>query len=499
MGKFRQWAQISLEHPPTRAVEFPCNSSLADAVLYRMELLKLRGSEDDCHPAPLGEDERSTLVTASVEPLRDSLDHLLGSEAFVNAPRLREVLKFMIDSLLNGTAESINEQAIGQAVFGRPPGYNPAEDNIVRVTIRHLRERIGEYYRSEGRHEEFVFGIPKGKYVPTIVCRPAVDSIDVAEQGKAPVASDGVAQETQPNVLEQAAESSRFPFRVKLSWILVGILAFSNALACLLLYRNAINSPTSKPIGLLRLLLLPSNSVTIVVTDANLQAYREIFQKQVSLSNYIDRTYAQRPPNPSNAFSEGVSRFVTGADETSLASSLIVAEIEVAATPITVSVKHPHDLSMRDLQHGSYILLGGPWINPWGQLFEDRLNFRVLPRKDDPATSEIDNLKPNSNEPSFFIPHQEGNLVVNYVRIALLRNLSNSGFVVLLGATSEDALEAGGRFLASQDSLQDLLRTFKVDSPQKLPSLEVVFEVQGLQAIPDHLRIVAVRAVTPQF
>lgn len=105
------------------------------------------------------------------EEAQASFRRLLASHTFSRAPRLRAVLKFFVDSLLDGRAAEIHEQHIGQAVFGRPTGYNQADDNIVRVNVRLLRVRLEEYYRTEGRNEVWQISVPKGRYVPEVTCR----------------------------------------------------------------------------------------------------------------------------------------------------------------------------------------------------------------------------------------------------------------------------------------------------------------------------------------
>jgi hypothetical protein len=61
-------------------------------------------------------------------------------------------------------------------VFQRPPGYNSGEDSIVRTHARALRQKLSDYFRNEGEHEEFVIEIPKGHYLPVFQPRhPVVD------------------------------------------------------------------------------------------------------------------------------------------------------------------------------------------------------------------------------------------------------------------------------------------------------------------------------------
>src|SRR5215510_4161928 len=84
---------------------------------------------------------------------RDALRRLLESSTFSSAPRLRSVLAYLSQMLEADKTEQLSEQSIGQEVFGKPAGYNYSEDNIVRVTVRHLRTRLEEFYQTEGRGE----------------------------------------------------------------------------------------------------------------------------------------------------------------------------------------------------------------------------------------------------------------------------------------------------------------------------------------------------------
>lgn len=426
-----------------------------------------------------------------------SLERLLANESINRAPRLRVVLKFMIDALLEGRAETINEQIIGEAVFDRPKGYNPGEDNIVRVTIRHLRDRIEAFYRTEGHDEKYVFKIPKGRYVPILSCpqaeQPAFSA--VVQEPLAAAASE------EPSGVAAATGTALSPHRFGfvLSWILVGLLAATVAVLGFRPYRQVNTRPAPRQDGLLSLLLATGKPTTVVVSDSNLQAYRMIFRRTVPLNAYIDRSYLHSASDfPKDALIYGAWNYVGATAQTSMTSMIIASEIQAASVPQVTSIKYPHDLSMRDIEHGNYIFLGGPWINPWGQLFETRLNFRIVPLPDEPWLSSIHNMNPLPSEPAIFALHNEGALTISYVRIALLRNQSNDGYIVLLGGTREEAVEAGGRFLMSEPQMETLLKTFQVSSPEKLPSIEVVVETMGLQDVPENFRVVAERVVNMQ-
>jgi len=420
---------------------------------------------------------------------RAALTRLLQSDTFAKAPRLLEVLTFLVGAYLQGKTDELTEQSIGQAVFRRRPGYSSADDNIVRVTVRHLRSRLEDFYAVEGRNELVILEIPKGKYVPVLVRRETLISITAQEPLPAPVLPV-----TVPPPPAQPSTRQQLPWAGAMALVLLvvcGVLGY-------MLYREIAAHPAAEAApreGLLQMLTTDGNSLSVVLADSNLQAYREIFQKQVLLDEYLKRTYLRTPPQSPDPRLLNAWIFVNGDTETNVSSSIVGADIAKHLPGMQVALKHPHEVSMRDLQHKDFIFLGGPWINPWGQLFEQSLNFRLLPEAKEPAQSEIWNRAPAAGEPPWFVPHQEGNFLVNYARIAVLPNFSNDGHVVLVGATSPGALEAGGAFLSSESSLGELLQKLGKGSASQLPPFEVVLEVNGVQSVPSSVRIVAQRTV----
>lgn len=432
---------------------------------------------------------------------------LLASETFASAPRLREVLQYLLRCLESGTAGDITEQSIGQAVFGRPPGYNASEDNIVRVTIRHLRARLSEYYRAEGSSEALELVIPKGKYQPVFVDRQrslpeAPDGIGEEKTTAEVTSSEGEFPEAslqslpvvadwpdRPSSAEPSARRSH-----KVWWLLlVGALFFLAAFFGGYSLRSRSAAPT---VGILGKLCPPGSRISVVLVDSNLQAYRSIFGLQVSLNSYLSRSYGNDPLHSSDPRVFNALHVALDSNDTNVSSALIGASIEKILTGREVNLQHPRDLSMREFQEpGNIILLGGPWVNPWGQLFEKRLNFRMVPLQGNPAYSEIHNTHPTNNEPTDFIPYKDGNLNVDYVRIAILPGFNAAGKVFLLGATSTESLEAAGEYLLSDEALARLLAQFHVGKAADLPSLEVVLEVKGFDSVPGGHRIVASRIV----
>lgn len=99
--------------------------------------------------------------------VREQLDRMLGSPAFCNSPRLSKLLRYLVESGLDGRADSLKEYLLGADVFERGPSFDPRVDGIVRGTARNLRFKLDEYYRTEGAGDRVVIDLPKGAYLPS--------------------------------------------------------------------------------------------------------------------------------------------------------------------------------------------------------------------------------------------------------------------------------------------------------------------------------------------
>lgn len=76
---------------------------------------------------------------------------------------MRNLLGFLAAELLAGRADHLKEYSIGVDALGKPPSYDPRSDSTVRVQIGRLRQKLAEYYRTEGALDLLVVEIPKGK------------------------------------------------------------------------------------------------------------------------------------------------------------------------------------------------------------------------------------------------------------------------------------------------------------------------------------------------
>jgi len=100
--------------------------------------------------------------------IRAQLERLAASPVFAHAGRMSRLLAYLVEAELAGDSVRLNQSRIAIDVFGRNETFDPSVDSIVRVEVGRLRNKLREYYASDGRDDAIVFELPKGRYRPRI-------------------------------------------------------------------------------------------------------------------------------------------------------------------------------------------------------------------------------------------------------------------------------------------------------------------------------------------
>ena len=111
-------------------------------------------------------DRISDARTVSPDEVRVELERILDSASFRAGTRMSRVLRYVVESSLNGLGETLKEYTLGAEVFERGKSFDPRVDGIVRSTVRHVRFKLDEYYKTEGGADPVFIELPKGGYVP---------------------------------------------------------------------------------------------------------------------------------------------------------------------------------------------------------------------------------------------------------------------------------------------------------------------------------------------
>ena len=108
----------------------------------------------------------TTLNGIAASDVRAELDQILRSRVFIQSHRIRRFLQFIVEESLLGQPHRLKEYPIGLEVFDRREAFDPRVDSIVRVEARRLRNKLDEYYRTEGRDDHVRILLRKGSYMP---------------------------------------------------------------------------------------------------------------------------------------------------------------------------------------------------------------------------------------------------------------------------------------------------------------------------------------------
>lgn len=98
------------------------------------------------------------------DSIRQQLDRMAKSAAFSQAGRMFPLLEYLVAAELDGSGRRPDQRRIAIDVFGRDSGFDPTCDAIVRVEVGRLRNKLREYYATDGIEDELLVEVPRGRY-----------------------------------------------------------------------------------------------------------------------------------------------------------------------------------------------------------------------------------------------------------------------------------------------------------------------------------------------
>jgi TolB-like protein len=101
--------------------------------------------------------------------IREQLDRILHSVPFQHSPRRQRFLEFIVRETLAG--RRVKGYDVALEVFGRLETFDAALDPVVRVEAGRLRDKLREYYDTDGEGDHIRIDLPKGTYAPQIKFR----------------------------------------------------------------------------------------------------------------------------------------------------------------------------------------------------------------------------------------------------------------------------------------------------------------------------------------
>ena len=107
------------------------------------------------------------------ETTKSQIDRILQSHVMRSSDALKRLLSFLAEKSLAGEADDLKEYSIGVDAFGKPSTYDPRQDSSIRIHAARLRQKLADYYRTEGKDDAIVVDLPKGQFKLTWHSRSA--------------------------------------------------------------------------------------------------------------------------------------------------------------------------------------------------------------------------------------------------------------------------------------------------------------------------------------
>lgn len=430
-------------------------------------------------------------ILPTVEECWGLIERVAASEQFSRAARLREFLFYVGRESLKSSSPELHEQKIGAKVFGRPESYDRGSDNIVRVNATELRKRIETYFETAGANEPLIFEIPRGGYRLVFRRRPAEQPENGATAQAEPTQEPAAAGETADR------EDSRPSWNLRrFVWPMVSL---SLAIACAALYvddstvRKAATPWEKQPaVAAFWTGFLDSHRETdLVLPDDSVMVMQDIEGKSLSLGDYMNHDFvAQIQSSDMSADRKQDVNQVLGHNLVTF-GSVRAAQVLLAEIPAT----YPHYLTLArfftadQIKRDNVVLIGGKKSVPWDYLFDDQLNF-ITDYDYEHGFPVVRNRHPMTGEQAIYsVPLASSNLV-EYSVIAYLPNPIHTGNVIILAGTDSDATGAAAAYLISEDSMEKLRRTLRVD---RFPYFEVLLRTSRLSGTFFNSELVAFR------
>jgi hypothetical protein len=113
-----------------------------------------------------------------LDPNRAQIQRIISSKAFKTSEVHRNLLTYLAEKSLAGEAQNLKEYTVGLDVFGKPSSYDPRQESVVRMHVGRLRQKLAEYYRTDGVADPIIVDLPKGGFAVAFDARPAPEPSD---------------------------------------------------------------------------------------------------------------------------------------------------------------------------------------------------------------------------------------------------------------------------------------------------------------------------------
>jgi hypothetical protein len=401
------------------------------------------------------------------------IEKIANSSVLHGSESLCKLLRYLANYALDHPGGHLKEYQIATEVFGRSPDFDSQLDSTVRVQVGRLRQKLHDYYATEGSTDPIVVDLPKGTYLLGLHSHaPSV----------APIKKD---ERPERRVVTLAEPNGNR--RWKIAAAILGIVLMAALVAIVfLINRNGTEIVRAEGYSSPALSLFwkdfvaPTDEPWVVFSNASFVGRPETGMR------YLD---------PSRDTRTKILDHYTGVGEV-----LAVHELDHVFDSLhrQLRVKRGSLLALDDVKNNDVIFVGSPAENltlleiPGSQEFV----FQRLasgPRRGDLG---IVNVHPQPGEPAEFLgTPNDLPLTDDYSVIALRKGLNPSHSVLILAGTTTLGTQGAVEYVCRQSTVEQLLLRLAVSPGGEVQPFEAVLHVKVTRGVPLGSEIVALRKV----
>jgi hypothetical protein len=441
----------------------------------------------------MSELERTERQDISNDVVLTSLQKVLHSKSFSHSPSLRQALEYIVRTSLSSPLDPIKEYTLATEVLGRPSDFDPKADNIVRAQMYRLREKLDEYYETEGQKDAIRIVMPRGQYTTEYV----------RNRGNGQTTTEC----PPPEIGVSSAKERR-----RVDWRLRGALALVASgliLGAGVLWRRSREPSKTLPsaLALLWQPLLSSSSPPLIVfpnpafligKEKNLYRYNPPGILSMPLGTRVPiQAYPEIHPGRKEA--GGAFYYYdayTGSGE--LVAAVRIAQfLDAHGKPF--SIKRSRVVSFEDIKNQNVIFLGGgeeDQILSKLPLSQDIVFAPLPPSPSYRLGPLVRDLHPAPGQPETYelgIDPSTGAIQIDYGLVSFLPNVSPDHYVLVLAGLDTLGTEAAAAYVTSAQTMTLLEQMRTATRGPKSRFLQALLQVQVRDGVPLDSKCLLVR------
>jgi hypothetical protein len=401
---------------------------------------------------------------------RSQIEAICSSQTFRNRDSFRRLLAYLCDKTLDGTAENLKEYVLGLDLYGKPDSYDPREDASVRVQISKLRQKLEEYYLSEGKDDAILVELPRRHLALKFQRRAGSGQTGDAVPGSAPI-----------------SRRRRLAIIAASAVVLFGI----GLLTGRYLGRNTADGPAQPELRSFWGPLLDNRKPIVVCLGTPL--FVRFQGARVRSQGIEDFDTAQNDPKLKKI--QGIigsptmqpSYVFTGVGEAGGAFQLAAL---FAHWNRDLKLRRNPSLTWEEIRENNVIVLGSAKFNP---------QLRNLPSEQAFVVEQegVANLKPQSGEPAKYLRRyssdSDRSILEDYAVISRLPGVNGQGEIVVLGGSATEGTAAAVDCVTDPLQLRRLFAAIKGKDGRILRHFEAVIRVEFRAMVPVNINYVSWR------